>query len=59
VTVCLNATALPFPIENVVSVRLLNNSGGSELSKKIIAMKGEKITIPPSGVVLIRITGKK
>jgi hypothetical protein len=59
VTVCLRATALPFTIENVVSVRLLNNSGGSELSKKIIAMKGEKITIPPSGVVLIRITGKK
>lgn len=59
VTVRLNATALSFPIENVVSVRLLNNSGGYGLSKEIISLKGEKITIPPSGVVLIRITGKK
>jgi hypothetical protein len=59
VTVRLNVTALPIPIENVVSVMLLNNSGGSELSKKIITIKGEKMTIPPSGEVLIRITGGK
>jgi hypothetical protein len=58
VTVHLNASALPFPIANVVSVRLLNNHGELKLSKKMISVKGEKITIAPSGEVLIRITGK-
>jgi hypothetical protein len=59
VTVHIITSALPFPIADVTSVKLLDNSGGSELSKNIINMKGEKITIAPSGEVLIKITGKK
>ena len=58
VTVRLHASALPFPFANVVSVRLLNNSGESKLSKKLAGVKGEKITIAPSEEMLIRITGK-
>jgi hypothetical protein len=59
VTVRLNASSLPFPIVNPGSVRIFDNSGGSETSKKIISTKGEKITIPPLGEVVLRITGKK
>ena len=57
-TVCLNSSLLPFPIENVISVRLLNNKTGSELGTRLISTDGEKIIVPSAGEILVRITGK-
>ncbi len=57
-TVRLNSSLLPFPIENVISVRILNNTTGSELGTRLISADGEKIIAPSAGEILLRITGK-
>jgi hypothetical protein len=58
-TIRLNSSALAFPIEKLISVNILNKTGGSELGTKLISAEGEKVNIPPASEILIRITGKR
>lgn len=53
----LNPDSLPFPIRKIRSARLQSSSGKTILNAGLILSRGIKVTVPPAGDILIRITG--